>query len=118
MTQKVYVYRNLNRKGVVYSLKSRKTGLVIDRLTNFVLEDCEFKVSQAGRIRVLRNQRKNVHAGIVGTKTNKRLSKTGLVKVYYNPYKTDHFISTKTGKPVTKAKYVIFSEEGVFAKLS
>lgn len=115
--EKVYVYRNLNRKGVVYSLKSRKTGLVVDRLTNFAIENCEFKVSQAGRARVLANKRKNVHAGIVGTRTTKRLSKSGLVQVYYNPYKTDSFINIKTGKPVLKAKYVVFSEDGVFAKV-
>lgn len=65
---KVFVYWNLHR-GLwsVKALEGAQKGRVIARLGHLGLEDCEFKVSEAGRQRVLREGRKNVHAGIVGT---------------------------------------------------
>ncbi len=115
---KVFVYRNLNRKGVVFSVKDKKSGLVVDRQTDIVLEDCTFKVSQAGRTRVLENRRRNVHAGIEGIRSTKIMSRDGLVKVTYNPYFLDSFVIEQTKQPVSHAEYVIFCEEGVYAKVT
>ena len=42
-------------------------GKVLEHNTEFFLKDVEFKVSQAGRNRVLKEQRKNVHAFVCGT---------------------------------------------------
>ena len=39
---------------------------MIAHSTMVEMSDCAFKVSEAGRQRVLRDKRKNVHAGIVG----------------------------------------------------
>jgi hypothetical protein len=64
---KVFVYRNLNN-GVwsVKSLLGSTYGRVIMHATDVLLVKPEFKVSEAGRQRVLREGRKNVHAGVVG----------------------------------------------------
>jgi hypothetical protein len=58
------VYFNLHKK--LWSVKSRKTRRVLFHAAVVLLYDCEFKVSQAGRKRVLKDKRKNVHAGIAG----------------------------------------------------
>ena len=61
----VYVYFNLHKK--LWSVKSRKTGRVLYHAEVVLLYDCWFRVGQAGRKRVLKEKRKNVHAGIAGT---------------------------------------------------
>ncbi len=61
----VHVYRNLgNAAKERYSI--RQGGLVVGHTDEITLADCEFKVSEAGRQRVLREGRKNVHAYIKG----------------------------------------------------
>lgn len=108
---KVFCYRNLNRKGVVWSVKDKKTGLVIDRSHVVYLKDAELKVSQAGRKRVLLQQKKNVHAGAQGIRI-KRVPKVGWVRVEYNPYKYESFVYSDTKRPVHSAKYIMLNEKG------
>jgi hypothetical protein len=60
----VYVYFQWHKK--LWSVRSRKTGRVLYHAAVVLLYDCEFKVSKAGRKRVLKEKRKNVHAGIAG----------------------------------------------------
>jgi len=92
---KVFVYFNLHRK--LWSVRNVKTGRVIDHTDYIVLTDVKFKVSQAGRQRVLREKKKNVHAGVQGYVANDEdiksiriLGKQG--SVTYNPYKYDSFV--------------------------
>ena len=49
--KKVFVYRNLHKK--CYSVKDWKTKKVIAHVDNIFLKDAVFKVSEAGRQRVL-----------------------------------------------------------------
>lgn len=69
---KVEVYYNLHRKCL--SVRSRITGptygKVLAHVDHIVLRDVEFKVSEAGRRRVIREQRKNVHAVIRGERAH------------------------------------------------
>ena len=65
--QRVFVYRNLTRK--CYSIRAMdgpQKGVVVGHANFIQLENCEFKVSEAGRQRVIRERRKNVHAGVIG----------------------------------------------------
>ena len=70
-----FVYFNLPKR--VWSLKAKRTniipsehgtreGRVTGHADTVILFDTTTKVSEAGRQRVIREQRKNVHAGIVG----------------------------------------------------
>ena len=63
----VEVYRNLHAKdpGRCWSIK--QGGLVVGHAGNLGLDFVTAKISQAGRLRVRREQRKNVHARLVGT---------------------------------------------------
>ena len=59
------------------------------------MEGCTFKVSKAGRQRVLREQRKNVHAGVVGVVKpfpTDQSDPSNYVGVKYNPYKYRTFV--------------------------
>jgi hypothetical protein len=101
---KVYVYRNLHKDcWSVKALEGEQKGRVIYHAQNVTLSDCTFKVSKAGRERVLREHRKNVHAGVVGNLSFVgELGDTALwecastyyafVPVTYNPYKYQTFV--------------------------
>lgn len=83
----VFAYRNLHRD--MWSLKDWRTGLVIGHADELCLERCSFKVSEAGRQRVIRTGRKTVHAGIVGTIAPHE--KVNGVRVTYNPHRAGYF---------------------------
>jgi hypothetical protein len=98
---KVEVYRNLHKK--CYSIRQNK--LVIAYSDNFYISDVILKVSEKGRLRVLKEKRKNVHAileGYIVEVYNVQLIK----KLYYNPYKTSTFIDFDTKIPVYNAKLI------------
>jgi len=65
---KAFVYFNLHT-GLwsVKALDGFLKGKVVGHAYNIRLTDAEFRVSEAGRQRVLKEQKKNVHAGVVGT---------------------------------------------------
>jgi hypothetical protein len=111
--KKVFVYRNLHKK--CYSVKDWKTKKVIAHVDNIFLKDAVFKVSEAGRQRVLREKRKNVHAGVLGYWCEK-ISKIEGLDIYYNPYKHESFIVKSTEKPIKEAKVVFLHERGVLAQ--
>lgn len=114
MNTKVFAYRNLNHKGVVWSLKDTKTNLVIDRVTVAYFKDAELKISEAGRQRVLKQKNKNVHAGVKGILLkNKPKTKLSWVHASYNPYKNNTFIDWN-GNQVYKASYAILNSEGLW----
>lgn len=61
MMAKAFIYWNFHKR--VFSVKYK--GRVIAHASRFVACRAEFRVSEAGRQRVLAEGRKNVHAGIV-----------------------------------------------------
>jgi len=115
---KVFVYRNLHfRNQVMWSLREVKSRKVIAREPVVVLEDCSFKVSEKGRQRVLREKRKNVHAGVQGTLIERTRVGGKLVQITYDPYKYSSFVRVDTLEPVIEAKKVILRSDGVWAVL-
>ena len=64
---RVFVYFNLHKRR--WSLKAMdgpSKGRVVAHADKVLLRDCVFRVSEAGRQRVLQTKRKAVHAGVVG----------------------------------------------------
>lgn len=113
---RVFMYFNLHR--LCWSLKALEgpnAGRVVAHAASVRLTGCRFRVSEAGRQRVLAEKRKNVHAGIVGTLQawepieahDRPLSMRAeaqrvphvaahegpCVPVTYNPYRAGHFHS-------------------------
>lgn len=110
--EKVRCYRNLNN-GMI-SIMGRD-GRVIQHSSQVVLMDAQFVVRQAGREKVLREKRKNVHAFVVGSYCDSWQDDRPLPAgkaVTYNPYKYNSFVLRETEKPVKKARYVRIDRSG------
>lgn len=93
-----------------------KKGLVIGYADSISLIDATFKVSQAGRKRVLEEKRKNVHAFIYGTITDIDLG-TLTVPVTYNPYKYSSFVNKTDKTPVYTASKVHVSGRSILISI-
>lgn len=104
---KVFVYFNLHKRLFsVKSLEGASKGKVIGHSNSIVLGHTQFKISEAGRQRVIRERKKNVHAGVTGT-----LIDVGTIGemfkgdvITYNPYKNSTFVKKFTNNPVYKGK--------------
>ena len=108
--RKVFVYKNLH-KGC-WSIK--QDGLVKMHITDLCMYDCSFRVNKKGREKVLKEKRKNVHAGIVGYidthwdvegsgTLSRRLARfaNSTKLAMYNPYKHKSFVRVDDdSKPV------------------
>lgn len=106
---KVFVYFNLHRKCFsIKALEGADKGRVVAHRHSVLLNDATFKVSEAGRQRVLRERKKNVHAGVVGDWTDDISSIDRIVimgsSVTYNPYKYTTFVHLYGEHPVTDGR--------------
>jgi len=91
-------------------------GKVVLHTDRIVLTDCVFKVSEAGRQRVIREQRKNVHAGVVGVIHMGVDVPDTPNRVSYNPYKNPYFVD-KDGMSVHSAKLALMEHGRVLVIL-
>lgn len=107
--ERVFVYRNLHKK--CYSVKSLKTGRVIAHVDSIELIGAVFKVSEAGRQRVIRTKQKNVHAGVVGIWSNTGSLVTD--SVTYNPYRFDSFVYKNNEMPIYSATIARLDSKGI-----
>lgn len=128
---RVFVYFNLHRKcWSIKAMEGPRKGRVIGHADYVDLACVEWKVSEAGRQRVLREKKKNVHAGAVGTlerwqepdgtahgvpfnsttfdKVSERNPTLFPEMVTYNPYKGSTFTNRDTGDAVrlSRAAYL------------
>lgn len=112
----VDVYFNLHRR--VWSLRSRRTGLVIEhrRVVHFAL-GAKMVVRPSGRERVLRTGKKDVHAFVRGTPTDLSdsvaewlefgRSLPGAAQITYNPHRAAHFTRRDTEERIDEAGAVL-----------
>ena len=82
-----------------------------------MIKEPEFIVSDAGRQRVIREKRKNVHAGIrglwVGTSPFPLETINGK-RITYNPYRFNTFVKCGNLKPVLRAAIASCEPNGVW----
>ena len=131
---RVRVYRNLSpqyrqrRAWSVMALEGPKKGRVIGVVDGAVLRGATFRVSEAGRQRVLREKQKNVHAFAEGELVESRpldsmhpgangasLKRAARVPVSYDPYRGPHFVRQDTQAPIHESAWVVVSPSGVYA---
>lgn len=117
----VKIFRNLTRKGIVYSVQQKvgKAYKTVAHATALILENAEFKVSAAGREYVRKHKRKVVHAVVVGHTTDTGLDIKDDWRVKYNPYKDECFMGSfmdGAAYPIIGAKKVCFGPDGVKAE--
>jgi hypothetical protein len=127
---KVEVYRNLHNGKL--SIRDAKTKRVVGHADLVKLVDVTFHVSQAGRERVLRERRKNVHAVVRGHMVSAMFGKDyksrslesykcGIdpksvfahytTPIKYNPYKAGAFMLNDS--PVESAEAVVIGIGGI-----
>jgi len=109
---RVEIYRNLHND----TFSIRRNGKVVKHLANWqriFLKDVKFAVQPAGREKVRREGKKNVHAFIRGTylapstfpHTTSEFKAKCTEWVTYNPYQNDHFTATVTDPETTFTSY-------------
>ena len=117
---KVFVYFNLHKKCFsIKALEGQFKGLVIGHTNSVLLSDVTFRVSQAGRSRVLAEKRKNVHAGVAGHMADSgahdvhnRYMMMGTA-ITYNPSKYTSVVQRSTEQPVHNAKWAaLLAQDG------
>jgi len=92
---RVEIYRNLHNG----TFSVRRDGKVVRHIENFEilrLTDAKFAVQPAGRAKVIREKKKNVHAFIRGTVDTiggylGQAPPHEIFEVSYNPYESDNF---------------------------
>ena len=113
--KRVEVYRNLHKNCFsVRSLEGDDKGLVIAHVQSISLENVKFVVQPAGRKRVLKDKRKNVHAFLRGTITCNGTLETNL-SVEYDPYLNEGFIANN--KIIKKASLARLSFDNGHSKI-
>ena len=129
---RVEVYRNLHTG--TWSVRDCQTGRVVGHMDTCSIYDAKLVVQPAGRRRVLRDKRKNVHAGIVGTIMapvpswdadwiNSKGVPARKIPVTYNPYRFSTFVTKGpyqndlgyTQFPVNRSDGAIFNGSAVYA---
>lgn len=112
---KVFVYYNLHRKvWSVKALEGEHKGKVIAHRRDVVLQKPKPKVSEAGRQRVLRERRKNVHAGLVGEWFDQKILQAEGDLITYNPYKYETFVYADDKQPFTGASVALMQDREVY----
>jgi hypothetical protein len=101
------IYRNLHKGNFsIQSYIEDKRGYrVTDRASTVILVDCTFRIYEAGRQKVIKEKRKNVHAYVEAISYRHikgDVDVSSLREIYYNPYNLDSFVYKDTGERVVK----------------
>jgi hypothetical protein len=121
--EKVDIYKNLHNG--LWSILDRKTRCVVGHVRYACVEEPKFIVQPAGRRRVLKENRKNVHAfvrgvlkgyGEIGFFCYHTPLTTGTRPEFitYNPFKFDTFIHKNNEEPIHKARWAHLTTKGVY----
>ena len=112
-TKPVRVYRNLNKKGQVYSIQ--QNGVVVAHTREFVLKDVKFIVNKAGKKRAIETKTRNVHAFIEGylcDGDNILLDSSHILN--YEPFLNKGFyVNLLSSHEITKSKIVYKTKDDV-----
>tara|TARA_B100000579_G_C22756246_1_gene816586 strand:+ start:87 stop:446 length:360 start_codon:yes stop_codon:yes gene_type:complete len=113
---RVDIYLNIHKSKKlgkkVFSIKDKKINKVVDHSSGgFFIKNASFIVSKAGRERVIKEKRKNVHAFIRGQfVTGLKPSKEAIAT--YNPYLYDSFVDSVTKKKIFASDLVYIDLNG------
>lgn len=103
----VHAYRNLTRG--CWSV--RRDGRVVAHVPAITLRSCVMKVRAGGRLRVLREGQRNVHAWIEGEIADD-VRADGMAEIGYNPFMAPTFTVRPGFDPVHEADLVVLGIDG------
>lgn len=104
---RVDVYRNLNRKGVVYSIRHR--GKVIDWRSTVLIGNVKAKHPNLKQLQAVRSSSRQVCAWVSGELLETLPTRDGWKKLRFDPRENDRF-------PFDRCDYVYFTPKGVYWK--
>lgn len=115
--QRVRVYYNLHKQCL--SVMDKQTRRVIAHCDCVHLDNVRFIVSAAGLKRVREQKRKQVIAFVEGDYSNtghgeKIVDNPEWERVYFNPYKVDHFMARES--PIHEADRVYIVDKNIYTK--
>jgi hypothetical protein len=122
--QRVETYFNLHKN----CLSFRPPGGRVSHARAMILNNVKFAVQPAGRARVLREGRKNVHAFVrgdmtwaaglndnLGDYTHANMERQGYRKITYTPYGMfDAFVMRDSGIPIKSASQVVIIDKTIY----
>jgi hypothetical protein len=113
------VYRNLHKGNfsIQSYLQERRGYRVTDRVSVAMLENCNFKIYEAGRQKVIRDKRKGVHAYVEPCSyrcLDERMDVSKFREIYYNPYKHDSFVYKDTLEKVENVARVLAQDNKLY----
>lgn len=112
----IYLYRNLNRKGRVYSIK--QDGLVVAHTKSICMRNVEFVVNSKTKNRIIETKERSVHAYVKGyytTSCNKVTSSGTLpIIIKYDPFiERDFYMEGNDIMDISDAMFIIANEHGL-----
>jgi hypothetical protein len=111
----VRVYRNLHKKCLSVLHRTCSGWRLWKHAPSIHLHNVAFKVSIAGRNRVLQSKRKNVHAFVQGELCNDAHDDASFpIRIKYDPYIAAHFFDVETKQCITQCTWASISEKGIF----
>lgn len=112
--QRVSIAFHLHKK--CFSIRHAATRKVIGYTDRIVLREVSFPISTAGRLRVLREKKKNVHAFVQGyyDAREQYSDQVAFREAYYNPYRVSAFVDRETLEPIGTADLVLCENGKVY----
>ena len=97
------IYWNLHK----HEFSIVQDGLVVRHLDYFEIQDCVLRVQPAGKDKVRKEKKKNIHAYVQGMPCGSMGGKSYQIgEATYNPYKYDSFVMVDTGEPIYEADHI------------
>jgi hypothetical protein len=116
--QRARIYRNLNNGRMSIQIKVAGSWKVVGHVTDCILKDVKFHISESSRQRVIREHCKNVHAwgegGLVGEVDE---SIHAPVDLAYDPYLNQAFVQRGTDISIAHCKFLVVRVNRVFVTL-
>lgn len=123
---RVEVYYNLHEKCL--SVRHTSRGAKVRHASAIIINDVRLAVQPAGREKVIREKKKNVHAYLRGEPvyireveftddgdlTDNNMWRHGYRPITYNPYKYESFVYADTGEPIYEAKQLVVIGKNIY----
>ena len=114
--KRVKIYRNLHKQCLSVLHRTDKGWRLWKHVPCIEVFNVVFKVSQAGRERMLKQRRKNVHAFIEGNYAGVTdVTSSNLRFVRYNPYLCGSFFDQHSRELVSSASWAFVNQKGIMA---
>jgi hypothetical protein len=123
MTTRVETYYNSHKQCLSY----RPSGGKVQHAKAIILNDVSFSVQPAGRERVRRENKKNVHAFVRGMPawvagleddledyTAQNMQRQGYGRITYNPYSFESFVMVETWQSIRNATQVVIIGKDIY----